>query len=80
MIVLAAQIGMWGLDLVTFLMAAWVTPKANAMAVLPYIFAYSPFYGFLMRMIRVAAYLQEWVFRASYHDPYVPEKVHLVRK
>jgi hypothetical protein len=33
-----------------------------------------------MRMVRVAAYVQEWVFRASYRDPYVPKKVHLVRK
>lgn len=80
LILMAAQIGMWGLDLFTFLIAAWMTPKANAMRLMPYLLAYSPFYGFLMRMVRVAAYVQEWVFRASYSDPYVPKKVHLVRK
>jgi len=80
LILLAAQFGMWGLDGVTFLLAAWMTPKANALALVPYLPAYSPFYGFLMRFIRLAAYLQEWVFRASYHDPYVPQKVHNVRK
>ena len=79
-ILMAAQVGMWGLDLVTFLMAAWLTPKANAFALIPYLPAYSPFYGFLMRFVRLAAYLQEWVFKASYRDPYVPQKVHLVRK
>jgi cellulose synthase/poly-beta-1,6-N-acetylglucosamine synthase-like glycosyltransferase len=80
MILFAAQLGMWTLDLVTFLIAAWMTPKAHALSLMPYLLAYSPFYGFLMRMIRVAAYMQEWVFRASYKDPYVPKKVHLVRK
>ncbi len=79
-ILMTAQIGMWVLDLFTFLLAAWMTPKANGTSLMPYLLAYSPFYGFLMRMVRVTAYVQEWVFRASYHDPYVPKKVHLVRK
>jgi len=80
MILMGAQVGMWGLDLLAFLMAAWMTPKANALALFPYLPAYSPFYGFLMRFIRLAAYLQEWVLKASYRDPYVPQKVHLARK
>ena len=77
---MGAQIGMWGLDLISFLMAAWLTPKSNAFTLIPYLPAYSPFYGFLMRFIRLTAYLQEWVFKSSYHDTYVPKKVHLVRK
>lgn len=80
LILLAAQIGMWGLDLFTFLLAAWMTPKANALALVPYLPAYSPFYGLLMRFVRLAAYIQEWVFQASYRDTYVPQKVHQVRK
>ena len=79
-ILMAAQVGMWGFDLFTFLLAAWMTPKASALALVPYLPVYSPFYGFLMRFVRLAAYLQEWVFKASYHDPYVPQKVHLERK
>ena len=79
-ILMAAQVGMWGLDAFTFLLAAWMTPKVNALALIPYLPAYSPFYGFLMRFVRLAAYLQEWVFKASYRDPYVPQKVHLVRE
>jgi cellulose synthase/poly-beta-1,6-N-acetylglucosamine synthase-like glycosyltransferase len=79
-ILMAAQVGMWGLDAFTFLLAAWMTPKANAFALVRYLPAYSPFYGFLMRFVRLAAYLQEWVFKASYRDPYVPQKVHLVRR
>ena len=80
MILMGAQVGMWGLDLFTFLLAAWMTPKTNAAALVPYLPAYSPFYGILMRFIRLAAYLQEWIFEASYRDTYVPQKVHLVRK
>ncbi len=79
-ILMAAQIGMWGLDLFNFALAAWLTPKANALTLVPYLLAYSPFYGFLMRFIRILAYVQEWVFRASYEDSYVPKKVHMVRK
>jgi len=79
-ILMAAQIGMWALDLTTFVMASWLTPKARAWSLLPYLLAYSPFYGFIMRMVRVAAYLKEWIFDASYKDPYVPKKVHMVRK
>lgn len=80
LILMAAQVGMWGLDFSTFALAAWLTPKANVLALIPYLFAYSPFYGFLMRFVRVAAYLQEWIFEASYRDTYVPAKVHRVRK
>lgn len=79
-VLMAAQIGMWALDLTTFTMASWLTPKARALSLAPYLIAYSPFYGFVMRMVRLAAYLQEWVFDASYNDPYVPKKVHMVRK
>lgn len=79
-ILMAAQIGMWALDLSTFVMASYLTPRARALSLLPYLLAYSPFYGFIMRMVRIAAYLQEWIFDASYNDPYVPKKVHMVRK
>lgn len=79
-ILMAAQIGMWVLDVTTFTMASWLTPKARAWTLIPYLLAYSPFYGFIMRMVRVAAYLKEWIFQASYKDPYVPKKVHMVRK
>lgn len=79
-ILMAAQVGMWGLDSITFLLAAWMTPKANAVKLLIFLPAYSPFYGLLMRVVRLAAYIQEWVFQASYHDTFVPRKVQKVRK
>lgn len=33
-----------------------------------------------MRLIRLTAYVQEWVFNASSKDNYVPRKVHLMRR
>jgi hypothetical protein len=35
--------------------------------------------SYYMRIIRLSAYLQEWIFEASYSDSYVPSKVHLQR-
>lgn len=79
-VLVGAQLGMLALDTFTFLVAAWLTPRVNAFALAPYIVGYSLFYGLIMRFIRLAAYLQEWIFQASYRDSYVPMKVHTVRK
>jgi cellulose synthase/poly-beta-1,6-N-acetylglucosamine synthase-like glycosyltransferase len=75
-----AQVGMLVLDTLTFLLAAWLTPQVNSFALAPYVAGYSLFYGLIMRFIRLTAYLQEWIFRSSYRDTYVPMKVHTVRR
>jgi cellulose synthase/poly-beta-1,6-N-acetylglucosamine synthase-like glycosyltransferase len=75
-----AQVGMLALDTLTFLLAAWLTPQVNSFALAPYVAGYSLFYGLVMRFIRLTAYLQEWIFRSSYRDTYVPMKVHTVRR
>lgn len=80
MILVAAQVGIFALDAFTFTLAAWLSPKVACFTLLPYVPGYSLFYGLYMRFVRLAAYLQEWVFRASYRDSYVPTKVHLVRR
>jgi hypothetical protein len=68
------------IDLTVFWLAAYSMPKAKVASFLPYVFGYSIFNSFFMRFLRVAAYLQEWVFKASYRDSYVPDKVHQVRE
>jgi cellulose synthase/poly-beta-1,6-N-acetylglucosamine synthase-like glycosyltransferase len=75
-----AQVGMLALDTLTFLLAAWLTPQVNSFALAPYVAGYSLLYGLIMRFIRLTAYLQEWIFRSSYRDTYVPMKVHTVRR
>ena len=79
-ILIGAQFGVLGLDTLTFLLAAWITPTVNAFALTPYLVGYDLFYSLIMRFIRLVAYVQEWVFQASYRDAYVPKKVHLVRR
>lgn len=78
-ILLAIQLALIALDVVTFLLAGFATPHMSVRNLFPYVFGYSLFNGFFMRFIRLAAYAQEWVFQASYRDAYVPEKVHQVR-
>ena len=79
-ILLGAQAGMMALDCFTFALAALITPKAKALRLAPYVVGYSLFNGFVMRFIRLGAYLQEWILEASYQDTYVPQKVHRVRR
>jgi cellulose synthase/poly-beta-1,6-N-acetylglucosamine synthase-like glycosyltransferase len=79
-ILLGVQAAALLLDSFTFLLAALVTPKANALRLAPYVPGYSPYNGLVMRFVRLAAYLQEWAFEASYRDTFVPAKVHRVRR
>jgi hypothetical protein len=79
-ILMGAQMGMTVLDGVTFLLATFVTPKVKTLWLAPYVLGYSLFNGFVMRFVRLAAYLQEWIVEASYRDTYVPSKVHRVRR
>lgn len=79
-ILLGAQVGLVLFDFIVFALAAYATPKAETARLWPYVAGYSLFNGIFMRIIRALAYLQEWVFKASYRDNYVPDKVHLVRE
>ena len=79
LILIAAQAGMTAIDIIVFALAAVATPRAVSLPLFPYVFGYSLFNGILMRFIRLSAYLQEWIFRSSYSDTYVPDKVHKVR-
>ncbi|MGI9425047.1 MAG: glycosyltransferase, partial [Hyphomicrobiaceae bacterium] len=57
-ILLSVQIGLFLLDLLSFVLAAWATPRAETLRLLPYTFGYSFFNGFVMRNVRLTAYLQ----------------------
>jgi hypothetical protein len=79
-ILIGAQVGMLVLDCVTFALAALVAPRVKTWRLAPYVPGYSLFNGFVMRFVRLAAYVQEWIVEASYRDTYVPSKVHRVRR
>ena len=78
-VILSAQLGLAVLDTLTFLLAAHLNPAQGSWRLMPYMFGFSVFNGYFMRFVRVSAYVQEWVFRASYFDAYVPPKVNQVR-
>ena len=79
-ILVGAQAGMLVLDSVTFALAALAAPRTNTLWLALYVPGYSLFNGFVMRFVRLAAYVQEWIVEASYRDTYVPSKVHRVRR
>jgi len=78
-ILVAAQLGMFMLDILTLCLAALTMPKVLSLRHLLYMPAYSVLNSYFMRFIRLAAYFQEWIFTASYKDSYVPTKVHRQR-
>ncbi|MFQ6552654.1 glycosyltransferase [Aestuariibius insulae] len=79
-ILLAAQIGLLLIDTLVFVAAISVAKGSKSGWLLLYLPGYGVFGGLVMRFVRVAAYLQEWLFYASYKDTYVPSKVHKVRE
>jgi cellulose synthase/poly-beta-1,6-N-acetylglucosamine synthase-like glycosyltransferase len=79
LILVGAQLGMFAFDGASFLLAALVAPMVKAWPLAPYWAGYSLFSCFVMRFVRLSAYVQEWVLQASYRDSFVPRKVHRVR-
>lgn len=63
------------LDLFAFIAALAVVDRPGAVRSLPYALLLGVFNAYLFRLVRLAAYAQEWIFRRSYHDDYVPERV-----
>jgi cellulose synthase/poly-beta-1,6-N-acetylglucosamine synthase-like glycosyltransferase len=63
------------LDLLAFVAALVVVDRPGAGRALPYALVFGVFNAYLLRLVRLAAYAQEWIFRRSYDDDYVPERV-----
>ncbi|WOI58255.1 glycosyltransferase [Palleronia sp. LCG004] len=78
-ILVGAQLLLIAMDLLVFLMAASVTPLVRPGPLLPYVPGFSLYYGLFMRWVRLGAYAQEWIFRASKNDEFVPRKVQQAR-
>ena len=64
-----------GLDVIAVLCALVVVDRAGLGRLLPYLPLYGPFHAYVLRTIRLIAYVQEWVFDASRRDRYVPMRV-----
>jgi len=77
-ILLAVAIVYVALDLLAFLLANTVSRRrtpSDTLGLLIYAPSFGVFNGYFMRFVRLYAYLEEFVFRKSYRDPYVPQRV-----
>ena len=63
------------LDVIAALCALAVVDRPGFARLLLYLPLYGPFHAYLLRTIRLVAYVQEWVFDASRRDRYVPLRV-----
>ncbi len=74
-LLIAVELGLMTLDAIVFLCALVTTGRWELARYLLYVPGYSLFNGFLMRTVRLFAYIQEWIFDASRRDSYVPPRV-----
>lgn len=78
-ILVGMQIGLLCVDMLILAVAAWTTRRKVFWHNLIFLPGYSVFATYLMRPVRLLAYLDEWVFSGSHRDNYTPLKVRLVR-
>ncbi|MDX2258383.1 MAG: glycosyltransferase [Hyphomicrobiaceae bacterium] len=79
-IVIASQLALFGLDALMLLLAAIAAGRPAFWPNLPYLLGYSVFQSYVMRLVRLWAYIEEWLLFASVNDNYVPLKVRTIRK
>jgi cellulose synthase/poly-beta-1,6-N-acetylglucosamine synthase-like glycosyltransferase len=79
-LLLATQLAMMLLDLVVLCMAGLIAPHRVSLSHLLFVPGYSVFNGWVMRSVRLLAYIQEWLLFGSVRDNYVPAKVREIRQ
>jgi cellulose synthase/poly-beta-1,6-N-acetylglucosamine synthase-like glycosyltransferase len=62
-------------DMIAFLLAVFVSRQYAMIRLWPFALSYGMFNAYVMRFVRLYAYFEEWVLRASYRDSYVPQRV-----
>ncbi|MCP5364650.1 MAG: glycosyltransferase family 2 protein [Hyphomicrobiales bacterium] len=63
------------MDLIAYTCALFIVDRPGLAPPLMVVLMYGAFNSFVVRSIRLVAYVQEWVFEHSRHDDYVPLKV-----
>jgi cellulose synthase/poly-beta-1,6-N-acetylglucosamine synthase-like glycosyltransferase len=79
-LLLAVQFGQWILDAAILALAACIAERAVPPDFLIYLPGFSFYSGWLIRPVRLVAFIQEWFLFGSRHDNYIPAKVRLLRK
>jgi cellulose synthase/poly-beta-1,6-N-acetylglucosamine synthase-like glycosyltransferase len=78
-ILIGMQIGLLGLDVLVLAVAAWTTSRAVFWRNVAFLPSYSVFMTYVMRPVRLWAYIDEWALCGSHRDNYTPIKVRLER-
>lgn len=63
-------------QLCLFLVALAISAPYGSVRLMAYVPLFAIANGYVMRFVRLYAYLDELIFRSSYRDPYVPKRVH----
>ena len=77
-ILIAVAIIYLALDTIGFLMALWICQRYSSsmvFTIIPYVLTFGLYNGIFMRCVRLYAYYEEWVYRASSRDSYSPSRV-----
>lgn len=74
-VIVAATLFYATLSMVSFLAAVAVSGEYGQIRLLPYVAVYAVLTAYGLRVVQLCAYLDEFIFRRSYRDPYVPRHV-----
>ncbi|MCT7378344.1 glycosyltransferase [Chelativorans salis] len=78
-ILMALHTALFVLDALMLAFASWTTGRAAFWRNLPFLPGYSIFMAYLMRSVRLIAYIDEWFLSGSHRDNYTPAKVRYER-
>ncbi|MEZ0170236.1 glycosyltransferase family 2 protein [Microvirga sp. TS319] len=78
-ILIAMQIGLLAIDILVLAASAWCTGRPVFLRNLLFLPGYSLFMTYIMRPVRLAAYIDELAFSGSHRDNYTPVKVRTQR-
>jgi cellulose synthase/poly-beta-1,6-N-acetylglucosamine synthase-like glycosyltransferase len=76
-ILIGMQIGLLSLDVLVLAVAAWTTGRKVFWSNVVFLPGYSLFMTYVMRPVRLLAYIDEWALSGSHRDNYTPVKVRL---
>ena len=79
-VLIAMQLGLLLLDSTMLALGAFITGRPAFWRNLVYVLGFSLFMSYVMRLVRLWAYLEEWLLFGSVRDNYLPHKVRAVRK
>lgn len=78
-ILIAMQIGIMAIDVLILAASTWSTGRRVFLRNIFFLPGYSLFMTYVMRPVRLIAYIDEWAFSGSHRDNYTPVKVRMQR-